>query len=62
MKEEEKAKVDWLVTLVPFILIVALALMLLIFPSQSNNIIAQVRFFFGDSVGLYYLVMGEEHL
>lgn len=58
MKDVERARIDWLVTLVPFILIAALALMLLLFPAQSNNIIAQVRFFFGDTVGLYYLVMG----
>lgn len=29
-----------------------------IFPEQSNNIIGQVRFFFGDTLGIYYLVIG----
>ena len=58
MNETGKGRVDWMVTLIPFILIVTLAALLFIFPEQSNEVIGQVRFFFGDTVGLYYLVMG----
>ena len=58
MNKLEKNKIDWMVTLVPFILIVTLAILLFIFPEQSNSVIGQVRYFFGDTVGLYYLVMG----
>ena len=53
-----KNRVDWMITLVPFILIVGLAVFLFIFPEQANGVIADVRFFFGDTVGLYYLVIG----
>lgn len=54
----EKNKIDWLVTLVPFILIMELAIYLFIFPNQANNVISQIRFFFGDTVGIYYLGIG----
>ncbi len=51
-------QIDWMITLVPFILIMGLAVFLFIFPEQSNAVIGQVRFFFGDTMGLYYLVIG----
>lgn len=51
-------KIDWLITLAPFIIIMALAGVLFIFPSESNDIIGKVRFFFGDTLGIYYLVIG----
>lgn len=51
-------RIDWMLTLVPFILIIGLAALLFVFPEQSNTIISQVRFFFGDTMGVYYLVIG----
>ena len=57
-KTAEKSRIDWMITLVPFILIVALAVYLFIFPEQANGVISQVRFFFGDTLGSYYLILG----
>lgn len=54
----ERSKIDWMITLVPFILIMALAIYLFIFPEQANGVISQVRFFFGDMLGSYYLIIG----
>ena len=54
----DSSRIDWLVTLVPFALIMGLAAYLFIFPEQANEVIAQVRFFFGDTVGIYYLIIG----
>ena len=54
----KKSKIDWMITLVPFVLIMGLAVLLFIFPEQSNGVISQVRFFFGDTVGVYYLIIG----
>lgn len=51
-------KIDWMITLVPFVLIMGLTILLMVFPGASNDIIGQVRFFFGDTLGLYYLVIG----
>ena len=54
----DKSRIDWMITLVPFVLIVALAVFLFIFPKQSNEIISTVRFFFGDTLGSYYIIIG----
>ena len=58
MNKKENSRIDWLITLVPFILIVGLTVLLMVFPEKSNEVIGQIRFFFGDTVGLYYLVIG----
>lgn len=57
-KTGEKGRIDWMITLVPFILIMGVALLLFLFPEQSNSVIGQVRFFFGDTLGSYYLIIG----
>ena len=57
---KEKGRIDWLITLVPFALIMGLAIFLFIFPEQSNDVIGQVRFFFGDTLGSYYLIIGMQ--
>ena len=54
----DRGRIDWLITLVPFILIVGLALLLFVFPEGSNAVIGQIRFFFGDTLGVYYLILG----
>lgn len=54
----DNSRIDWMITLVPFILIVGVAGFLFIFPEQANGVISQVRFFFGDTLGSYYLVIG----
>ena len=54
----DKSRVDWLVTLVPFFLIVIPAIFLFIYPEQANGVISNVRFFFGDTLGGYYLIIG----
>ena len=60
MKKEvaDGKRVDWMLTLVPFLSIVALAVYMFLFPEQSNAVISRVRFFFGDVVGSYYLIIG----
>ena len=53
-----KKKIDWMVTLVPFIIIVGIAVILFIWPRESNDVIHQIRFFLGDTLGSYYLIIG----
>ena len=55
MKEK---KIDWIITLVPLAIIVALCILFFVLPEQSNAILSQVRFFFGDTFGIYYLIIG----
>ncbi len=54
----DRSQIDWMITLVPFILIMGVALLLFIFPDSSNEVIGNIRFFFGDTLGSYYLIMG----
>lgn len=54
----EGKKIDWLITILPFASIMALALYLFVFPEQANDVISKVRFFFGDTLGIYYLIIG----
>ena len=54
----DKKRVDWIITLLPLGVIIALCLLFIIAPEQSNEILSKVRFFFGDTLGTYYLVIG----
>ena len=58
LRKTNHKQIDWMITLVPFALIMGLAVLLFAFPEQSNAVIGQVRYFFGDTMGLYYLVIG----
>ena len=53
-----KNKIDWMITLLPLCIIVALCVVFFIAPEQSNVVLSQIRFFFGDTFGSYYLVIG----
>ena len=53
-----RKKVDWLITLIPMFIIVGISFLFFIFPEQSNDILGQIRFFFGDTFGTYYIVIG----
>lgn len=56
--ENEKKKVDWLITLLPLAIVVALCVIFFVAPDQSNEVLSKIRFFFGDTMGTYYLVIG----
>ena len=47
-----------MVTLIPFACIIGIATLLFAFPTESNDVIGQIRFFLGDTVGVCYLMMG----
>lgn len=51
-------KIDWMITLVPLAIIGGLSALFFLFPEQSNIVLSQVRFFFGDTLGTYYLLIG----
>lgn len=53
-----KKKVDWFITLIPMFIIVGISFLFFIFPEQSNDILGQIRFFFGDTFGTYYIIIG----
>lgn len=53
-----KKRIDWLITLLPFGSILVLCLLFMLFPVRANDILGQIRFFFGDTLGSYYLFVG----
>ena len=53
-----KGKIDWMITLVPLGIVIALCILFFLLPDQSNAVLSQIRFFFGDTFGTYYLVIG----
>jgi len=57
-KEKASGQIDWVITLVPLILILSLASLFFAFPEQSNQIVGQIRYVFGDTFGVYYLIIG----
>lgn len=56
--DRERKRIDWMITLVPLGVIVILCVLFFFMPEQSNKVLSQVRFFFGDTLGIYYLVIG----
>lgn len=55
---KEHGKIDWLITLLPLGIVVALSILFFFMPEQSNAVLSQIRFVLGDTFGTYYLVIG----
>lgn len=55
---KKKNRIDWLITLVPLALVIMLSVLFFFMPEQSNIVLSKIRFFFGDTLGTYYLVIG----
>ena len=56
--KKEHGKIDWMITLVPLFIVIALCVVFFLSPDKSNEILSQIRFFFGDTFGTYYLITG----
>lgn len=57
-KRQEQTKIDWLITIVPFVLIITLCVLFFLAPKQSNTILGTIRYTLGDTFGSYYLIIG----
>lgn len=57
-EKRRTGKIDWLITIVPFVLIISLFVLFVIIPEQSNDILGRLRFFLGDTFGSYYIMIG----
>ncbi|MDD7610724.1 MAG: BCCT family transporter [Spirochaetales bacterium] len=58
MENTKKRKIDPATTVIPFIVILALCTLFVIKPEGSTNVIGIIRGFLGDTLGLYYLIIG----
>lgn len=56
--KNERNKIDWMITLLPLAIVVGLCFVFFVMPERSNEILSQIRFFFGDTFGVYYLIIG----
>lgn len=54
----DKKQIDWMITLVPLGMILLLCTLFFFMPEQSNEVLGKIRFFFGDTFGVYYLIIG----
>lgn len=53
-----KTRIDWMITLVPLVIVIALCIVFFFAPEQSNIVLSQIRFLLGDTFGVYYLIIG----
>lgn len=59
MKEVKgKSQVDWIITIVPFAFILALGVSFFAFPEASSNALQSIRYVFGDTFGVLFLIFG----
>ncbi|QPK93855.1 BCCT family transporter [Actinomyces sp. zg-332] len=57
-KKEITKQVDWLVMLVPLVIVIALCVLFTVFPSQSSFSLSYIRSFLSDDLGIYYAILG----
>ena len=57
-KKQTRGQIDWMITLLPLGIVVTLCVLFFFAPEQSNAVLGRIRFFFGDTLGTYYLVIG----
>ena len=55
---DEAKRIDWLVTIIPVVIITGLSIVFMVMPEQSNEALGEVRFFFGDKMGFFYVIFG----
>ena len=54
----KKSGIDYFVTIVPFLLVLALVLLFFIFPLQATDILGSIRGLLNNSLGIFYLIFG----
>ena len=51
-------RIDWVTTIVPFVIVLCLMAVFMLFPEHSKTTVDSWRAFFGDTIGLYYSFIG----
>lgn len=54
----ERKRIDWLIVLVPLLIVVSMSILFILRPEKSNEVIGQIRHVLGDSCGVYYIIIG----
>lgn len=55
---QNKKRIDWFITLVPFGTVLMLALLFVLKPSLSSALLRDLRFIVGDRLGVFFLALG----
>ncbi|MEE0059083.1 MAG: BCCT family transporter [[Bacteroides] pectinophilus] len=50
--------IDWGITVVPFLSVIALCILFFICPEESKSVLDSIRYLFGDRFGSFYIVLG----
>lgn len=53
-----KKQLDWTTTLIPLAAVILLCILFLLYPKGSTSVLDSIRFFLGDQLGSYYLLIG----
>lgn len=51
-------QLDWVTTVIPFVSIIILCVLFMVNPSDSSSILESIRYFLGNELGSYYIVIG----
>ena len=57
-RNPQTGRIDWMITLVPLVLVITLCLLFFLLPEGSNTVVSQIRALLGDTMGIYYLAIG----
>lgn len=58
MEERLRKRLDWSTMIIPLIVVVLLCLLFMALPEQTKKILGCIRNFFGDDIGIYYVLLG----
>lgn len=50
-------QIDWMIALLPLLVILMLSALFFIMPEQSNSLLHSARFFFGNTLSSYYIII-----
>ena len=51
-KEKLRGRIDWITTLIPFVIVLSMMLVFMLIPTQSKLFVDTLRGFFGDTIGI----------
>lgn len=54
----EREQIDWIITAFPLSCVAVLCAFFFFMPEQSNLVLSRIRYFLGDTFGVYYLLIG----
>lgn len=57
-KFKKEGSIDWIITIVPLMIIGVISVVLLCFPGASQNVLEHMRQFFVNDLGFFYILLG----